>query len=244
MRALTPAELLDVWEQGYRQNWPGRAIVLLAAACAELGGRELRDMPVGQRDSLLLTLREWLFGPELAVLASCPACDAAVEATLQTADLRVEAAVAGAVQSIDVDGWRVAFRSPTIGDLLALSAGDDIGLARLGVLSLCVVDTCAPDGATASAAALPDEVIAAVVARMADVDAQANLDLSLTCPECGHRWQMLFDIVSFIWKEIHAWVLRTMRDVHRLARAYGWREADILALSPTRREIYLQLCQP
>jgi len=32
-----------------------------------------------------------------------------------------------------------------------------------------------------------------------------------------------------------------LSDVHTLARAYGWRERDILTLSPTRRQFYLNM---
>jgi hypothetical protein len=32
-------------------------------------------------------------------------------------------------------------------------------------------------------------------------------------------------------------------EVDALARAYGWREADILALSPARRAAYLELAR-
>ena len=46
---------------------------------------------------------------------------------------------------------------------------------------------------------------------------------------------------SYLWHEVDAWALRLLRDVHRLARAYSWREADILALSPSRRQCYLDL---
>ena len=35
----------------------------------------------------------------------------------------------------------------------------------------------------------------------------------------------------------------TLRDVHGLAAAYGWREEDVLRLSPTRRQIYLELAR-
>ena len=35
--------------------------------------------------------------------------------------------------------------------------------------------------------------------------------------------------------------LRLLGHVHALARAYGWREADILAMSPARRQVYLDL---
>jgi hypothetical protein len=32
-------------------------------------------------------------------------------------------------------------------------------------------------------------------------------------------------------------------DVHALASAYGWREADVLAMSPMRRQVYLELAR-
>ena len=44
------------------------------------------------------------------------------------------------------------------------------------------------------------------------------------------------------WLEIDAWARRTLRDVHALASAYAWSERDVLALSPTRRTLYRELC--
>jgi hypothetical protein len=35
------------------------------------------------------------------------------------------------------------------------------------------------------------------------------------------------------------WAERCLDQVHTLARAYGWSEAQILALSPVRRACYL-----
>jgi hypothetical protein len=34
-----------------------------------------------------------------------------------------------------------------------------------------------------------------------------------------------------------------VREVHLLASAYGWRESDILAMTPWRRQLYLELVQ-
>jgi hypothetical protein len=51
---------------------------------------------------------------------------------------------------------------------------------------------------------------------------------------------MMFDIVSFLWTEIAAEAKRLLREVHILASAYGWREADIFSLSPLRRQFYLE----
>jgi hypothetical protein len=61
------------------------------------------------------------------------------------------------------------------------------------------------------------------------------------CPSCGHVWQALLDIVDFLWKEVAAGAARLLDEVHTLARAYHWPEADILAMSSRRRQAYLEL---
>jgi hypothetical protein len=53
----------------------------------------------------------------------------------------------------------------------------------------------------------------------------------------------VFDVADYLWQELHAWAKDVLRSVHALAVAYGWREADVLALSPTRRRIYLELAR-
>jgi hypothetical protein len=65
--------------------------------------------------------------------------------------------------------------------------------------------------------------------------------LDFTCPGCNYQWQSLFDITAFFWQEIAAFVKRLLREVHTLAKAYGWREADILAMSHQRRQFYLEM---
>ena len=64
---------------------------------------------------------------------------------------------------------------------------------------------------------------------------------SLTCQGCGHEWAAVFDIVTFFWAELVAQAKRLLREVHQLARAYGWRESEILAMSSQRRHTYLEL---
>jgi len=94
------------------------------------------------------------------------------------------------------------------------------------------------------AAALPAEVVTAIAQCMAEADPQADVQLALACPQCQHAWEASFDIVSYFWSEIQAWAGRILREVHSLASAYGWREAEILALSPWRRQAYLELIEP
>ena len=90
---------------------------------------------------------------------------------------------------------------------------------------------------------LPDDVARQVVERISAIDPQADTRVNLTCPECRNGWSEMFDIVSFFWAEIDAWARRILQDVNVLARAYGWRERDILALSPVRRQLYLAMAQ-
>jgi hypothetical protein len=78
---------------------------------------------------------------------------------------------------------------------------------------------------------------------MAEADPQADVQLNLSCPQCAAAWSAPFDIEAFLWTEIAAWAGRTLQEVHGLARAYGWREQDILSLSATRRRIYLEMAQ-
>jgi hypothetical protein len=82
-----------------------------------------------------------------------------------------------------------------------------------------------------------------VVERIAALDPQADTRIDLSCPDCHHGWSEVFDVVSFFWTEIDAWARRLLRDVNVLARAYGWREHDILAMSTMRRQLYLAMAQ-
>jgi len=65
--------------------------------------------------------------------------------------------------------------------------------------------------------------------------------LDLACPSCGHLGQAIFDISAIFWAEISAQARRLLREIHLLASAYGWREADILAMSARRRQAYLEM---
>jgi hypothetical protein len=65
--------------------------------------------------------------------------------------------------------------------------------------------------------------------------------IDLSCPACGHGWQVIFDIESFLWAKVSALAKRLLHEVHGLASAYGWTERDILALPAVRRQFYLEM---
>ena len=239
MSALTAAELLDTWECNLARPLPGRVLALLGAAFPEASVEELAGLPIGRRDACLLRLRERLFGPEFTVVGQCPSCGEQVESVFCVNDIRLtDEMVREGPYSTEIDGYSATFRLPTTHDLLTLT---DASMAHQTLLARCLIEVRNASGEAVIVESLPDAVIAAIAARMAALDPQADIELRLTCPVCDYRWPAVFDIASFLWKELHAWALRTLRDVHSLARSYGWREADVLALSPTRRQVYLEL---
>jgi len=97
------------------------------------------------------------------------------------------------------------------------------------------------DGEPIAAAALPDTVLADVAAALNDADPLADVELPVRCEACGASWTSTFDIASYLWQELDAWARRLLGEVHTLARAYGWPEAHILALTERRRRHYLEL---
>jgi hypothetical protein len=254
MRPLSVTELLTIWERGLAAFPFERALAILSVACPETSPAALARLSIGRRDAHLLQLREWAFGSELAIMASCPSCCQTLEVTMPVAALRVSADSAGDavgneavntsedfVGSLMLQDYQVHYRSPNTEDVAAC-AGLEPAASRRQLLAHCVTDA-RREGISVSAEDLPEDVVQKVEEHIAAIDPQADMSLDLVCPECCRRWTEGFDIVSFFWTEIDAWARRILRDVNILARAYGWRESDILALSPVRRQIYLAMAQ-
>ena len=250
MHVLTARELLTVWEQGRLLSPLRQALLLLQAACPEASYEQLARLPVGQRDACLLALREGMFGPALVSRADCPACADPLELALNSGDLRVgseeysgggpgDRADHSAVFSLSQSGYEVTVRLPNSLDLVSLEGGGAVTSPR-DLLERCVL-TASRAGVAIPAGQLPDDVLDAASERMAQADPQADVQVELNCPSCGHRWQVVLDIVAYFWSEIETWAIRVLREVHLLASAYGWREADILSMSSLRRQIYLEL---
>lgn len=224
--------MLDVWESARSQTPPRRALALLSAACPGSSYEELAALPVGERDDRLLALRGWAFGPRLRGLSACPVCSETVEVTLPLGGLR-STANPQTEFAVSFGGEEFRARVPSTLDLLAVESVRDEGAARDALLERCLLGR--------TLAELPPGAGDAIVRQMAQADPGANIELALGCPACGHEWPALFNVVAFFWREIEAWSRRTLTEVHSLASAYGWTEAEILALSPRRRQVYLEM---
>ena len=247
MHALSAQEILRIWETGSGQHPVDRALTILATAFPELPRESLVALSVGQRDRYLLDVRKWTFGTRLACFTECLQCRERLEFELDVNDIQVEQSEAYPVPpevyrayTAQSERYELSFRLPASLDLAAIAVCADIGAARDLLVQRCLLQVTS-DGVEVDVKAVPQVVIATLAEHMGERDPQAEVQIDLICPACDYRWPVLFDIVVFLWKEICVQAKRLLREIHTLAWAYGWREADILSLSPARRQFYLEM---
>jgi hypothetical protein len=249
MRAIADQDLLSIWELGLALHPLDRALTVLAAVAPLLnpGGptpsrQALAQLPLGERDRRLMTVHERIFGSQLAGRARCPACQSAAEFALDMAGLWTSpcARDPDGFLTLEDAGFSLVFRLPDSFDLAAVARLPGLAAARRTLAERCIVSA-GHDGAVVDAAALPGHILDQMAAEMARCDPQADVELALVCPGCGQQYAVLFDVESFLWTKIDVLARRLLREVTMLARAYGWRESDILAMSAARRQAYLEL---
>jgi hypothetical protein len=239
MSLLAPTDLIGAWEQARGLHQVDQALVLLAVGQPETVHEDLASLSIGERDLRLIALREQVFGPRLNCLADCPRCAERVEFTCSTAELRTPPASGATALELEIDltqgGQRVKleFRMLNSYDLAAAAGCPDPTAARRVLAERALVEPADLE--------LPHAAVDVLAERLAECDPQADVVVSLTCPVCGHVWLVGFDIAAFFWSEVAAQARRLVSEVDTLARTYGWREADILAMSPARRHLYLEL---
>jgi hypothetical protein len=238
MRALAAGDIVQIWETARRCHPVDQALAFLKAAQPECSRDELRALPLGERDRRLLCLRELSFGDRLEGGCECPHCGAAAEFDLACSALRC-GTHESEERAVRVGDYTLRVRPLDSFDMAAAAGAADVAAARRILLDRCVIEA-QRGGAVVDAGALPESASAAIAEAALAADPMAELLLELACPACGHRWQAALDIAHILWEEVNARAQRLLFEVHVLARAYGWREADILGMSAARRAAYLQ----
>ncbi|MGW2517729.1 T4 family baseplate hub assembly chaperone [Streptomyces sp. NPDC001617] len=238
------AGLLAAWESGLGEGPTGRALLLHRTARPDVEASRLPVVPVGEREADLFALRRALFGERMQVRLECHACGEDMEFDLDAGELARSLGGSSPVQAVEAavrvqqDGWHVEFRLPGVADLDAAARSAD---PRAALLARCLVSA-ERDGTAVPAGELPASVQRRIAEAVEAADPGADLTLNVACPECGAATPAELDIASYLWTELDAWARDVLLDVHLLATAYGWSEPEILALSPTRRRYYLELC--
>jgi hypothetical protein len=236
MPALSDSEILSLWESGARRHPLDRALLMLGAAETDTPYERLADWPLGRRNQAVARLRRSCFGDAVRAWLACRACAEKLEFELDSRLLADDAAATDGAgdEPVVVNGR--SFRAPTSRDLAQAARESDPLQAAIRLAGSCCLSVPAP-------ADWPAEELDDIGRALALADPHAEIRLPLQCPACGHAWEESLDIAWFTWEEIEARARRLLFDVHTLASAYGWSEAEILTLGASRRARYVELVQ-
>jgi hypothetical protein len=233
--AFDASELLALWERVGAVPFGERNDALLIAQCGA------PPTSLSMRNAALVALRARLFGNAQPLRGNCVRCGAVAEFVIDCAALAgmlLPASDAAQSQLLAIDGHCIEFRVPDIADWREACDAKDFGGAMLGH---CVTRCEHDDGTPCAPEELPAPVADALSRRMEELEPGATVGFDLVCPECGTSWTAQMDVGDALWAELQSRAERLLLDIDLLARAYGWSEPQVLALSATRRAAYLQL---
>jgi hypothetical protein len=243
MRSLSAHDIINIWERGLTQHPLDRALTILMTAFPELTWGQLTDLAIYQRDTLLSRVQERVFGPSLQGFVECPQCKEQLAITLPTEILFGEESKTsddGRIIDLLEEELPLRFRFPNSRGLATIAGCTDMQTARAMLANECLVKA-TQDGLPAPEKTLSADIVDHLSERMEESEQNGETLLSLRCPACGHTWDALFDIATFLWTKISLQAKRLMREVNILARTYGWQEEDILSMSQARRQLYLEM---
>jgi hypothetical protein len=227
MRAPSQFETLALWENGRGLHPIDQGVLAVAAACAE-SPDAIADWPLGRRNRALAQLYASAFGPQLRGWTRCERCNTQLEFQLDMHELLRTPQDSGD-EPIVVGEHR--FRLPTSRDLAAVAASSGDPMKEL-------LDRCAGERADAE---WTEAEIEEIEQHLSAADPLAEIMLHFDCPDCGTSFDETLELASFLWAQFESRARRTLQDVHVLARAYGWSEAEILSLTPARRHFYVEM---
>ncbi|MEO8136740.1 MAG: hypothetical protein ABI831_22545 [Betaproteobacteria bacterium] len=237
MRSLGPADVLALWERGVNRHPLDRSALLCAWARPELSADSVADLPLGSVTVALLQLRAASFGARIEGHVDCERCGERLALSLRVSELLQP--MAGGDERPDADVAGLHVRTPCLRDLAAVAGVADAGRAARQLLARCAATADGP--ASDAVAALPDAAMREVETALEALDPNADLALAVCCAACGHSGSAQLDAGTLLWDEIDARARTLLGEVHSLARAYGWTEAEILALGTARRATYLAM---
>jgi hypothetical protein len=218
------------WERCNQQPGPVRALTLLQASEPEWKTEDLAELPLAERNRLLLELRTITFGHSVAGFAVCERCGAQLEFVMDAREIAAQIRPAEPQTWIEQDR-ELSMRPANTSDVLACMAAKDESDARRILLSRT---TGWNDESEADS-------LAALAGCFDAINASAEIQLALRCAGCGETCKLDLDIARFLDRETDIAARRLFADIHRLATAYGWSEHSIAEMSSGRRATYLAM---
>ncbi len=237
MSAADPGWLLRAWEAGASSSPAARGAVLCEAAGMVPTLDEALDMSLDELSAALARVYRREFGAVAQGLLTCDGCGEVLDVEVPLGQLPEVSTSQHETLLTTPSGRLVRLRVPTTRDVLDVRDHDDL-LAAL--VERCVRDA-GPAATTAPAAPLDSADLRAVDSELQALAGAAAVTVGATCPSCGTALSAPVDVTDFVWERVQQHAPALLADIADLARAFGWPEDEILALSPTRRGAYLAL---
>ena len=220
---------------------PARITAILSEALAELGNQavsvsRVRELSVGDRQYLMGRLAVHFDDQPVWLTAECGQCHELFDVPMKFAELPVKPAGGDFPETTVMTAHgRLQVRVPTGADQEAIASIADEGKA----LQLLLQRLVSPVEPTRDfdAARLNENDVAIIEARVEEMAPETATHLLTRCPNCETENQLPIAHYALLHgqsKDLYA-------EIHRLASRYHWSESEILALTRTRRQIYLQL---
>jgi hypothetical protein len=201
-----------------------RALTSVLSACVSIGGgqvvraAEVHSWHVLKRRQALLAVAVATHGPSRDVTVRCSAPGCGERMDLQI-DL-MEFASDWRRDRVAIPGRSIVLRLPRPEDLADPSA--------------------LPAGLVVEGEAGEEDWFEEADAALGAADPQGDLELQAICPECGAPVHHPFALEPFLMAELAGELGRLVDEIHVLAMAYHWSEAEIMALPASRRALYLE----
>lgn len=219
---MTPAAelaLLDTWTAGQRG---GRGDHITHLTRLVLGPDALRaPWDVATAGLLALAAGD---GEAVEAVVTCSGCSASVEV-----DLPVHALLAGTAPKAGAGAGPEGVAVPVVDDVVAAALDPARAEARLA--AACGLDR------------LDAAERARALAALDEAHPLLAPSVALSCPTCGADVDAAVDAVALAWAAVDERARACLDDVTVLARAFGWSEAEVLAVPAARRSTYRQLLQ-
>jgi hypothetical protein len=222
----TPAALLAAWEAGAGAVAPARGAAVLDVLLDTPPRGSAVDLPLPRLAGLAARYHTALFGPDVEGVLECPTCGALMDVAARLDDLFAPAPEV-------TPAPKPVVRCPTTRDLVEVASSPG------GVTTL--LERCVPGVDLES---LTPWLIQAIDRALEEAAGPALPVLRAACPRCSTDVRAVVDAPALLWQRIDELAPRLLEEVARLATAFGWSEADVLALGPHRRAAYLALVTP
>lgn len=242
------------------------AITILLTHCidaigdiTEITPAIVRSLLVGDRDYLVLKLRQITFGNKVEATLVCPnpECEEKIDINFDTREIPIKQ---GKISSrffttklpkktaFKDDGgknqYQVEFRLPNGGDqeeLASLALKNETEavnklfsrcIRRIGRLTKI-------DESLVQKLSIPARE--KIEKTMKELAPQVDPEMEAVCPGCNTVFPFPFNMAQFFLNEINMNLDQLYQEVHFLAFYYKWSEAEILAMTQKKRRKYLEL---